>query len=392
MTEKKRTWICPNDGTYNSGNFCIRCGCPCAADEKAECSPTVQSAALSAAESHVAEAEIGLLFEEAESEETVLQKLQKFVTRLWEQVSAHKKPVLVCSSALILFLLFGFFVAPRIGVCVFGHKWQASDCLHPMTCSVCGKVSGSLGKHRFAPATCTEASVCTVCGAVSGDALGHDWKDATCTEPMACSRCGITEGEPNGHIEGRASVLKSPDILESGEEEVLCKICGQSMGVRSCELTSYVAGDSFLFSGRDYMRLLLDGIEHCLPDGNVIVLTDKETGEESFNLWTDGDNERINGKAAYAVLYDLDGHSVPIDEGEQLCPASVCWNFTDPDDTEGIKKILPFILYTVSPDPIDAEELFDKASVTTGELCYRYENDGDVARLTVETHAAEGSA
>lgn len=387
MVNEKRTWICPHDGTYNSGNYCIRCGSPCTAEETAE--PVFPTAA----EMHSEAAELGdisLLFDAVEPEETLFRKLLRRSEKLLNALKAHKTLVLGCAAGLTAFLLFGFFLAPRLGICVFGHRWQGADCLHPMTCAVCGKESGLPGPHRFAPASCTESAVCTVCGSVSGEALGHDWQDATCTEPKFCSRCGITEGKPNGHTEGRTVILKAPAVLESGEEEVLCRVCGQSMGVRSCELISYVEGESFLFTVRDYMRLLLDGITHLLPEANMIVLTDKDTGEESFNLWMNNGEDRSDGKAAYAVLYDLEARPMAIDEDVQLCPAAVCWHIVDPNDTESIKKLLPLILSTVSPDPIDMEVLLESHSVNTDELYYRYENDGDICRLVITTKALKG--
>lgn len=127
-----------------------------------------------------------------------------------------------------------------------GHAWSQADCEHPQTCTVCGKTGEPALGHQWCPATCTEPATCTVCGATEGEPLGHDLLRADCTNPIRCGRCGHTQGEALGHA-WLSATCTEPEICgvcgqEQGEpvghqwaeatcdEPCVCTVCGQTEG------------------------------------------------------------------------------------------------------------------------------------------------------------------
>lgn len=126
---------------------------------------------------------------------------------------------LIFSASLLILLL--------MTVCACGdckHKWEASTCVSPSECSLCGVTQGVARGHVWENATCTTPKTCSQCKAVEGEALGHSynsvaceetpvctncqktgvrlehiWIEATCVSPVTCSTCGVTVGDVLEH-------------------------------------------------------------------------------------------------------------------------------------------------------------------------------------------------
>ncbi len=73
-------------------------------------------------------------------------------------------------------------------------------------------------EHSFSAPTCTEAGICS-CGATGADALGHSWQASTCLSPKTCTVCGATEGGLSEHSfsGGVCSVCGKTDTLAPKE-------------------------------------------------------------------------------------------------------------------------------------------------------------------------------
>lgn len=423
MENTKTIWICPADKTYNSGNFCIRCGRPRPAEyepsgeeetEKEEImaeSESVPAEPLESAEGRSCPPEDTAAKKEKTAREKkaarkpILKGIRENIgeffgdvaarfsrLELVEDIKADRKNRNIAigvalSVMVILFLVFGLVIAPKMGICVLGHRWAESDCTDPMTCTVCGKQKSNPIPHDFSPATCTEPEKCRVCGETRGEALGHDWAEATCTEASVCRVCGIHSGESKGHVPGETVVKTAPTVMEPGEEEVICSVCGKVMETHPCELESYVDGDVYAFTVLEYSKLLKDRREKVLPEISMLVYNEKADCD-CFAFWL-GDNTDATLKAANCMLYDNNLDILPInEENYEKRPAAVRWTFTNAGDTETIKKIVPYILSTVSPEAINEETLMSEKVLCDDGLRYIYENDGSKCVLTILTFYA----
>lgn len=438
MDEEKKIWLCPADNTYNSGNFCIRCGRPRAEEQKKialqdesaedysdnakkplntvnketeENAEETEIAAVAADETtkdaaETAAPEIAKSSRSKKSSEKGLfkgagEKVSEFCgdvaahfsrLELVRDIKASKRnrniAIAVAVGVLVLlFVIFGLFIAPRMGICVFGHRWIEADCTHPVTCIVCGKQKGELLPHDFSPATCTEPSVCRVCGEVGAEALDHDWAPATCTEPAECRRCGEHNGENLGHIPGDTRISIAPTVMEPGEEEILCRVCGEVMGTQPCGLKNYIEGSGFTFTVLDYSKLLLSAKENILPDINMLKYTDK-TDYDCFAFWL-GTEAAATEKVASCMLFDENMELILLsEENYEIKPYVVRWIFDRAWDHGTIEKLIPYILSTLAPAPIDGGTLLDEKDMTVDGLRYIYENNGITCRLTVLTSEA----
>ena len=58
------------------------------------------------------------------------------------------------------------------------HDWASATCVSPMTCTICGRTTGGLGKHDFADATCIAPKTCRICTVTWGTlSLHHQYGD-----------------------------------------------------------------------------------------------------------------------------------------------------------------------------------------------------------------------
>lgn len=391
MDEEKKIWICPADNTYNSGNFCIRCGRPRPEEQEKsllqettdeDCPENVEipesaenkETGESTEDAETADISVDELVRDAivaveperakrggsknGAEKSVFtgagEKVREFCgdvaarfsrLELVRDIKASKRnrniAVAVAAGVLVLlFFLFGLFIAPRMGICVLGHRWIEADCTHPVTCAVCGKQKGELLPHDFSPATCTEPSVCCVCGEIGAEALGHDWAPATCTKPAVCKRCGEHNGENLGHIPGDTRISTEPTVIEPGEEEILCRVCGEVIGTQPCELKNYIEGSGFTFTVLDYSKLLLRAKDNILPDINMLKYTDK-TDYDCFAFWLSTEAAATE-KVASCKLFDENMELILLnEENYDVKPYAVRWNFDRAWDQGTIKKLFP---------------------------------------------------
>ncbi len=97
-----------------------------------------------------------------------------------------------------------------------GHNYSEATCLSPASCMLCGETSGELGDHVYVANSCEEPMTCVYCGATNGEAVGHDFADATCTDPKICKACGITDGEPIGHSFAEATCTAPMTCVNCG--------------------------------------------------------------------------------------------------------------------------------------------------------------------------------
>lgn len=85
---------------------------------------------------------------------------------------------------------------PFLTACGCKHEWQDADCVHPMTCSLCGDTKGKTTPHTWVDATCAAPKTCSVCGETEGEALPHTLSDANYQDAPTCTVCGAKVGEP----------------------------------------------------------------------------------------------------------------------------------------------------------------------------------------------------
>lgn len=429
MDDEKKIWLCPADNTYNSGNFCIRCGRARVAAETAGSEAEAEAPAEHGEDIPAPEKKEPVLTpalaETAESPEvkrtrakndrprsagTFSDSVGEKVKELCGDVAAHfsrmelvqdiktdkkNRNITIAAATglfLALFLIFALLIAPRMGLCILGHRWSDADCTNPRLCTVCGKEKGERLPHDYAPATCTQPATCRVCGAVSGEALGHAWQSATCTEPETCARCGEHNGENLGHIPGETRISVAPTVLEPGEEELLCSVCGEVIENRPCELQNYIDDAGYVFTILDYSKLLVEARENILPEVSMLTYTDV-TESDCLAFWL-GSETAGTERAATCVFYDQNIAIIPVVEenyGEK--PFAVRWSFAKAWDVDTVRKMLPYILSTFSPSPIDGETLLSEKDMTVDGLRYIYENNGYTCRLTVlSTKACENES
>ncbi len=402
MSEERIVWICPADNTYNSGKFCVRCGRPRPEDAETK-AVEIKGAAGSDGkqESGSGESKQASPAGPDKAGDSAGEKVGEFFgdiaarfsrIELVKDIKADKKKKRIAAASLVgglllLYVLFGLLIAPHIGVCALGHRWIEADCTHPEICRVCGRERGEPLPHDYLAATCTEPATCRYCGETSGEALGHDWLPATCEAPVTCSRCGEHNGESLGHVPGETRVLTPPTVLEDGEEELICKLCGEVIGTQPCSLKNYIDGDGFVFSVLDYSKLLLEAKETVLPEVSMLKYKDK-TDNDCFAFWL-GTKTAAAERVAICTLYDENMDLILLnDENYAVKPYAVRWSFTVARDQEAIKTLMPYILRTLSPAPVDAETLMTEKDMTVDGLRYIYENDGVSCRLTVLTTGA----
>lgn len=421
MNDELRIWVCPVDNTYNSGRFCIRCGRrkpeseeSAAAqaepkDEKQEGPPPLSTAEKPKAETAPAgDSKSRKASDSLKTNKPAIapaavigDKLGEWLGDIGAKLSRNelirdlktdrkKRTIAIAAlvgALILLYVLFGLLAAPRMGFCMLGHRWSEADCTRPMTCTVCGKEKGETALHEMLPADCLSPATCAFCGLEDGEALGHDWQSATCSAPETCSRCGEHNGEELGHIPGTTRIITPPTVTEPGEEEILCRVCGEAMGTQACELKSYIDGSGFVFPVLDYSKLLIRSEEKLLPELNRLIYKDK-LDCDCFAFWL-GTEAAATEMVVSCKLYDENMELILItEENYGTKPYAVRWSFAKAWDQETIKTLMPFILSTFSPTPIDGETLLAEKDMTVDGLRYIYENNGTVCRLTVLTTEA----
>ena len=297
---------------------------------------------------------------------------------------------ILAGVAVILLVL--TLVGHYCGFCVLFHRYQSATCAAPATCTVCGRTKGEPLPHDYAPATCTEAETCTVCGATRGEPLGHDWQEADCTRAKHCLRCEAIEGEKLEHTAGEAVTTLAPTVNEPGKEEVRCTLCGEVMETRDVVLDSYVEEEHLAYSVLDYIKLLHTAKDELLPELEMLVLTDGNTGIDSYNLWLDTAYAQHECVAS-CVLYDSASEPMKIDGAGEDRVYVLRWTLARPYDADTCARVLPLILRSLCPTPIDSSTLMTEGDMTVGGIRYIYENDGTtLCRLTALTGEFCGDA
>ena len=159
------------------------------------------------------------------------------------------------------------------------------------------------------------------------------------------------------------------------------------IGTQPCSLKNYIDGNGFVFSVLDYSKLLLEAKETVLPEVSMLKYKDK-TDNDCFAFWL-GTKTAAAERVAICTLYDKNMDLILLnDENYAVKPYAVRWSFTVARDQEAIKTLMPYILRTLSPAPVDAETLMTEKDMTVDGLRYIYENDGVSCRLTVLTTGA----
>ena len=136
-----------------------------------------------------------------------------------------------------------------------------ATCKTPSTCTICGKVEGTVtAEHTgWVDATCAEAAHCTDCGTVEGEKLAdcQGWVAPTCSEYGYCTVCGKvgTELDADNHANVIPATCREAaycvdcenhigekDPTAHGEKTVAtcftpetCKLCGTTFGEVSGE-------------------------------------------------------------------------------------------------------------------------------------------------------------
>ncbi len=140
-----------------------------------------------------------------------------------------------------------------------GHTpGEAANCMHALTCTVCGLELEPATDHTVSDwtvtkeATCTEAGEktksCTVCGTVLATATipakGHTPGDAAdCTHAWTCIECGLELEPALGHTLGAWKITKEATCTEAGEIVRACTVCGVTVDTIALPAKGHIAGD-----------------------------------------------------------------------------------------------------------------------------------------------------
>ena len=131
-----------------------------------------------------------------------------------------------------IFLMLVLCVA--LSACGCDHQWQAANCEHPKTCTLCGKTEGEPLDHSWQEADCEHPRTCTLCGKTEGEALGHsggEWEkteinrvDARECYVKHCFRCEMIldrKEEPLTTLREKNTIAVSTDQFQKRLENML---------------------------------------------------------------------------------------------------------------------------------------------------------------------------
>ena len=142
---------------------------------------------------------------------------------------------------------------------------------------------------------------------LTGCCLKHEWKDATCTEPKTCTKCGKTEGEPTGHLHTEWKV-DSVSILKAKRALVeICEDCGREIDDKTEDIDSFIDGDVFLFTAREFVERL----QKCYDeqdDGGLPLQFQyaiNNYGNVNFDVYNQYDTW-----LAWGIFYDVNGKAL----------------------------------------------------------------------------------
>lgn len=93
-----------------------------------------------------------------------------------------------CNKRIFVVLIVFLFVTILAG-CSCEHEWQASTCLAPRTCILCGETEGKLRAHEWGSTDCQAPQPCVVCGTMDGLEVTHQWRE----DCKICINCGQDE-------------------------------------------------------------------------------------------------------------------------------------------------------------------------------------------------------
>ncbi len=202
-----------------------------------------------------------------------------------------------------------------------GHDWIAATCKEPETCDRCGETQGDVTDHNWQAATCEAPETCELCGDTKGEALGHTWQDATCTAPKTCSVCNGTEGEALGHTAGEKQIEADIEAM-TATETVNCDVCGEQISSENIILTSFIAGDQFIFTPDQYTQLLQAAVaeeEACTA----------ETVVNNYSMGT----VLFVGETPIAVVTYVNGNNSHLTDPDSTDVAGIVVSYYTTDDT-----------------------------------------------------------
>lgn len=157
------------------------------------------------------------------------------------------------------------------------------------------------------------------CTLLTGCFCKHEWQDATCTTPTTCALCDKTEGEALGHMAGDFVDGEVDFEAKTVRSYQNCKICGESLHSEINDLTSFVSGDSFVYTPNQFNRAMDNRFSNYTFEIDTL-----DSGALISMIYN------ASGSAIGAIMYVTeDSESITMaDLDSAICEGMICYWYT----------------------------------------------------------------